>query len=190
MDLIRCTGCGQESPRGSRFCKRCGKNLSEENFVYGGNNAINNGFNQSKKSRNRIILILTVCVIALAAVITTGVLLLHLRKDRIMEERKEELKQELKRDWEFIDGDDDSYIVCILDFSENEIEYRVETGFAWMDTTLATFDYKVVSGNKIKVKRYGNEETFTIEFNDDKSMMTVRPALTSVDDVEYWFNFD
>lgn len=186
MELIRCTGCGQESPRGARFCKRCGKNLDEENFVYGGNN----GINQSKKSRNRIILILTICVIALAAVVTTGVLLLHLRKDGIMEKRKEELKQALKKDWEFIDGDEDSYVICILDFSENEIEYRVETGFSWMDSTLATFEYKVVSGDKIKVKRYGNEETFTIEFNDDKSMMTVRPALTSVDDVEYWFNFD
>lgn len=186
MELIKCTGCAQESPRGSRFCKRCGKNLSEENFVYGGNN----GINPSKQNRNAIILILTVCVIVLAAVITTGVVWSRFRRERRMEERKEELKQALKRDWEFIDGDEDSYIICILDFSDNEIEYRVETGFAWMDTTLATFDYKVVSGNKIKVKRYGNEEIFTIEFNDDKSMMTVRPALTSVDDVEYWFNFD
>ena len=55
----------------------------------------------------------------------------------------------------------------MLDFSEKEVEYRLETGYAWMDTSLATYDYKVISGNKIKVLRYGDDlETFSIEFND------------------------
>ena len=46
-------------------------------------------------------------------------------------------------------------------------------------------------GNKIKVNRFGNNwETVEIEFNDDKTMMTVTPALTSVDDEEQWFHID
>lgn len=60
-----------------------------------------------------------------------------------------------------------------------------------MNTTVATYDYKVISGNKIKVLRYGDDwETITIKFNDEKSVMTVSPALTSVDDSEIWVNID
>ncbi|MDE7114752.1 MAG: hypothetical protein K2O57_11360, partial [Acetatifactor sp.] len=67
----------------------------------------------------------------------------------------------------------------------------LETGYSWMNTTVANYDYKVVNKNTIKVLRYGNKwETITVEFNKDKTMMTVRPALTSVDSVEYWFNLD
>ena len=36
----------------------------------------------------------------------------------------------------------------------NEIDYRVETGYKWIDTKIATFEYKVISGNKIKVNTF------------------------------------
>lgn len=72
-----------------------------------------------------------------------------------------------------------------------EVEYRLETGYAWMDTSLATYDYKVISGNKIKVLRYGDDwETFSIEFNDEKTIMITTPALTSTDAREVWVNLD
>ena len=92
---------------------------------------------------------------------------------------------------EDIEGDNGSYILCILDFSDDEIEYKLETGYAFLNTTVATYKYNVVSGNKIKVNRFGDEwETFTVEFTDDKARMTVSPALTSIDDKEQWYNFD
>ena len=46
----------------------------------------------------------------------------------------------------------------------NEIDYRVKTGYKWIDTKIATFEYKVISGNKIKVNRFGyGWETINIE---------------------------
>ena len=80
--------------------------------------------------------------------------------------------------------------MCILDFSEDEIEYRVETGYFWLDTTIGTLEYKVIGGNTIKVKQYEKWKKITVKFNDDKTMMTLTPALTNVDDKEEWFNFD
>lgn len=124
-------------------------------------------------------------VIALAAVI--GILALFFIVNSI---QASNLKKELMRDWSTVEGDDGVYILCILDFSDDEIKYRVETGYAWMDTTIATYDYKVISGNKIKVLRYGDWKTISIEFNEDKTMMIVEPALTSIDNREYWFNLD
>lgn len=42
-----------------------------------------------------------------------------------------------------------------------------------------------------RYNRYNNEwQTVTVEFNEDKSMMTVKPALTSIDNEENWFNLD
>lgn len=95
----------------------------------------------------------------------------------------------MTREWQRVEGENGTYIICVLDFSEDEIEYRLETGYSWLDTTVDTYDYKVVSGNIIKVNIYGDEwETVTVEFSGDKDMITVSPALTSVDDEEVWFD--
>lgn len=59
------------------------------------------------------------------------------------------------------------------------------------DTTVATYDYKVISGNKMKVLRYGDDwETITVEFNDEKTVMITSPALTSTDAREIWVHLD
>ncbi len=59
-----------------------------------------------------------------------------------------------------------------------------------MDTSVATYEYKVISKNRVKIKQYGEWETITVKFNDDKSVMTVSPAITSIDDTEIWVNAD
>ena len=51
------------------------------------------------------------------------------------------------------------------------------------------------TGKSIEVYVYdGNIITATVnrrlKFNDDKTMMTITPALTSVDDEEQWFHLD
>lgn len=100
------------------------------------------------------------------------------------------LKKDLMRDWQNVEGDNDSYILSVLDFSEDKIKYRVETGYSWMDTTIGTYEYKVINGNTIKIKQFGKWEKITVKFNDDKTMMTLTPVLTSVADKEEWFNLD
>ena len=46
----------------------------------------------------------------------------------------------------------------------------------------------MISGNKLKID--GRDTVYTVEFNDDKTMMTITPALTSTDAYENWFHHD
>lgn len=161
-----CPNCGEVLPSDSLFCVKCGTKIEE---------------NQQVKKKNPKKKIGIVIGIALLFVIVGFV---------VNAIRISNLKKELMRDWENVKGEDGSYILCILDFSEDEIEYRIETGYSWLDTTIATLEYKVIGGNTIKVKLYGKWEKITVRFNEDKTMMTLTPALTSADDKEEWFNFD
>ena len=71
------------------------------------------------------------------------------------------------------------------------MEYRLETGYRWMDTSLGTYEWKPISGNKIKIKRFGDKfETFTVELNDDKDVLKISPAITSTDSSETWYHID
>ena len=59
----------------------------------------------------------------------------------------------------------------------------------WMDTTLFKGKYKVVSGKKVKIDSFGSGyQTYTVKFNDEKSVMTIIPAVTSADSSEKWYN--
>ncbi len=171
-----CPKCGEKLPSDSSFCVKCGTKIDEKEQS-GEQSNIAPSFLEKNKKKICLGLVAVVAV-ALVFFIVNAV-------------QASNLKKELMRDWQTVEGEDGSYIFCILDFSEDEIEYKLETGYAWMDMTVDTYEYKVISGNKIKVKMYGDDwETVTVKFNDDKSMMTVSPALTSVDDEEQWFNFD
>lgn len=173
---IVCPKCGEKLPKDSVFCVKCGAKIEEVQKDLT-TDSTKEGF--VRKNRKSIIVCIgVVLIIALIGFIINAV-------------QASSLKKELMRDWEDIEGDNGSYILCILDFSDDEIEYKLETGYAFLNTTVATYKYKVVSGNKIKVNRFGDEwETFTVEFTDDKARMTVSPALTSIDDKEQWYNFD
>lgn len=171
-----CPNCGEKLPDDSVFCIKCGTKIDGDKPCIQQAAKAPNSSHRNKK----IIILVLVIVIAIMLVLWIVNFVQALN-----------LKKELMRDWYNVEGEEGSYILCVLDFSDNEIEYRVETSFAWMDTTIATYDYKVVSGNKIKVLRYGDDwETITVEFSDDKRAMTVSPALTSVDKIEVWFNVD
>lgn len=171
---VICPKCGEKLSGDSFFCNKCGTKIDSSN----GNDT---STKQNVSKRNKKII-----GIGIAVILGIAIILFLINSVQVMN-----LKKELKRDWSSIEGEDGAYIICILDFSDDEIEYRIETGYAWMDTTIATFDYKVISGNKIKVSRHGNDwDTINVEFNEDKSMMIVKPGLTSIDSVEYWFNWD
>ena len=145
---------------------------------YDKNNIESRGENEKKNKKKIIIAAAAVVAAVLVFVIVNAV-------------QASNLKKELERDWCRVEGEEGAYILCVLDFSEDEIEYRLETGYAWMDTTVATYDYKVISGNKIKVLRYGDDwETIKVEFSDDKKAMVVSPSLTSTDNEEMWVNID
>ena len=105
----------------------------------------------------------------------------------MLEISKANLKKDLVRDWKALDES----IIKVLDISDDTIDYRLETGYAWMDTSVAKYDWKPVSGNQIEITRFGDhKEIFTIEFNKDKTALTISPAITSSDKKETWYYID
>lgn len=179
-----CWKCAEAIPDGSSLCPKCGANLTEDSndqtIVY----ASQKNFEQSGKSgvikkdvhfpKKSIIITVIFACIAIIIIIVTGV-------------AKSNLKKSLVKDW----YDVDDLIIKVLDINDIDMEYRLETGYSWMDTSLGTYEWKVVSGNKIKIKRFGDQfEIFTVELNDDRNVLTIMPAITSIDPSETWYHID
>lgn len=176
-----CMKCGEVIPDNSKVCPLCGADLEghdQQAVVYASQREIEGTSvdepNKKKRSKNMVLVLSGIAVLVVIVVAVLGI-------------QKSNLKKELQKDW----LDTDGTILKVLEFSDDEVEYRLETGYGWMDTTLFTEKYKVVSGNKIKVQMFGEDwETYTIEFNDDKTVMTISPAMTSADDSENWYYID
>ena len=176
-----CMRCGQAIPDNSKICPLCGADLErddQQSVVYASQKEIESisidNPNKKKMSKNMLLILSGVAVLSVIIMVVFGI-------------QKNNLKKELQKDW----LDTDGTILKVLEFSDDEVEYRLETGYGWLDTTLFTEKYKVVSGNKIKVQIFGeNWETYAIEFNDDKTVMTISPAMTSTDESENWYYID
>lgn len=163
-----CSKCGNPLPEGSNFCMNCGESVQQP---------LQPGFDvPTVKKKTNLPVILTisaVCFIFLAVGVWFGSLQIA----------KANLHKELMRDWSRVESSDGTYYTLELDFSEDTIEYNF-VGFYFEDT-IATFEYEVISGNQIRID--GRNQLYTIEFNDDHSMMIISPALTYSDSSEYWF---
>ncbi len=176
-----CMKCGQAIPDNSKICPLCGADLERDDqqvVVYASQKEIEStpgdNLNKKKLSKTMLLILSGIAVLVVIIVAVLGI-------------QKNNLKKELQKDW----LDTDGTILKVLEFSDDEVEYRLETGYGWMDTTLFTEKYKVVSGNKIKVQMFGEDwETYAIEFNDDKTVMTIYPAMTSTDESENWYYLD
>ena len=175
-----CLKCGELIPDESQVCPKCGENPREEinqgqaAIVYATPEAGSTSANTSvgKKSISKKAWIVMGAMIAVAALVFI-----------INSVQASNLKKILMKEW-YASSDS---IIQVLEFDDDEAEYRLETGYLWMDTTLFTEDYKVISGDTFKIQRFGDEwETYKVEFNDDKTIMTVSPAITSTDSTETW----
>lgn len=165
-----CSRCGTALPDDSDFCTSCGaKILKEVSIPEATETKPKIKFDGKKK---------TLAIVAVCIVFALGVWII------ISQISKSNLHKELMRDWSRVESSGGSYYTLELDFSEDEIEYIFDSFF--YDDTIATFDYKVISGNQIKID--ARDTIYTIEFNDDKTMMTITPALTSADSSENWFH--
>lgn len=166
-----CPKCGEKLPNASSFCTKCGTKIDELKKKEVKPNFLN-------KYKRKI-------VIGICGIVGIFVICFIVHSIQVSN-----LKKELLRDWYKVEGEGSSAIICVLDFSDKKVEYKLETGYSWMDTSVATYEYKVISKNRVKIKQYGEWETITVKFNDDKSVMTVSPAITSIDDTEIWVNAD
>lgn len=79
---------------------------------------------------------------------------------------------------------DDNYVV--LEFDDDDIEYRFESIYYYLNTTFFNGKFKVVSPHKIKIDRSGRGyKNYRIEMRNGN--FVIRPALTSTDYSEVWF---
>lgn len=178
-----CMKCGEAIPDGSEICPKCGANLkdemSEQTVVYASQKSedVTSDIttSQQKKSSKKVVGIVGACLCIVAVfLVVNGI-------------GKANLKKALVKEWYALEDS----IIKVLDIEDDKIEYRLETGYSWLDTSLGSYDWKVISGNKIKVNRFGDEyETYTIELNDDRNVLTISPAFTSTDDSETWYYID
>lgn len=127
------------------------------------------------KKKTVPVLIITAAVVAICA---AAVFLL------VTEKRKAELESDLIGTW-YAAGDS---ITKVLEIQDGEIEYRAETEFDWLNTTIGVYEWKAISGNKIKIKHDNDVSViYTVKFTDGKTIMTITPAVTSANPSEIWF---
>ena len=161
-----CSKCGNKIKKDSDFCGKCGKSINNKEQAL---KKINIYFIKDKR-----FFIPFLAILILTLLFTIGFNI-----------GKYNLSRELLRDWSRVEtGTSGSIYTIELDFSKNKIEYNFISTYSWLNNTLATYEYKIVSPNKIKIK----DETYTIKFGSSKTTMTITPALTSIDDSETWYN--
>jgi hypothetical protein len=187
-----CSTCKNEIEVVSDLCPTCGKQLFTLNQTPPNHNPSssvpidimneqsNTFFATNPKPKTNNGLVILIVLLLFGAMIygvfyTTGV---------------NSLKSQLLRDWSRIETSDtnsDVMFELMLDFDSDQYQYIFNGGFLY--DVISTDTYRVISPNKIIVNEgtiYESEHT--IEFDSDKEMMIVTPALTSTDSTEYWFN--
>lgn len=92
------------------------------------------------------------------------------------------------RNWERIEQSEngDSYYRLQLDFSDNDVDYNFKSFY--LSEKISTYDYQILNGKTIIfTSDYGYEQEIIVTFNDEETMMTFTPALTSSENEENWF---
>lgn len=162
-----CSACGTALPDDSEFCTNCGAKILR---------AVPASESEAKPRGTKK----NIAIIAACAVLVVGVWLI------VNQARKANLREQLMRDWSRVENSNGTYYTLELDFSDDSIEYNFDSYF--IDRTIETYSYEVISGNRIRID--DRDTLYTIEFNDDKTMMTITPAITSSDASENWFHHD
>lgn len=173
-----CLKCGEAIPEGSGSCPVCGTNpqvKADAQAVVYATQATDDALSKEPTKKRLPKALVIVSALALCAIV------IYLAASGIS---KAKLKEKLIREWRSIDGS----IIKVLDIDDNKIEYRLETGYRWLNTSLGSYEWKVVNSRQIKIKRWGDSyETYTIELNNTKNVLTVTPAITSTKPVEVWY---
>lgn len=186
--MMFCQKCGEAIPDDSEICPNCGVNLKSETedqtVIYASQSSMDTLESKNDQDKKKAILkIPKLAQIGIAAIVVCLVIFCG-----VTEMEKANLKKELSGEWKYVY---EEKIIKVLDFSDGQVEYRLETGYSWLDTTVTQGNYKVVGKNKIKMNITGDKyETYTIQFNDDKDVLTVTPAITNSDQEEVWYSLD
>ena len=144
MSLVKCKECGKEISDTAKLCPNCGVQIKQ-------------------KYNKRIKIIISVIILIVISIIG------------YREYQKQGLKKLLLKDWERIEtGDSGSIYTLELDFSETSIDYNFHSIYSWLDSTLKTYDYEIISSHQLEI----DNKKYEIEFNEEKTMMIITPSLT------------
>lgn len=105
-----CPNCGEKLPSDSSFCVKCGTKIDGEIQGVEQSSKAPSFFEKNKKKIG--LGVVAVVAVALMCFIINAV-------------QASNLKNELVRDWYKVEGEGGSSILCILDFSDDEIKYRL-----------------------------------------------------------------
>ena len=172
---MNCPGCGASLPQGTAKCPRCGMGITgvpEDNSAV---KTVPASVASSPTSRSNIGKAVIILVI-LAGLIAAALFISNNGK-------KEALRKQLAGEWDDIEDS----IIKVLEFKDKTVEYRLETGFRYLDRSLGDYEWEPVSGDTIRVKQFGSYRTFKVEFFVDGAVMTISPALTSTASSEDWY---
>lgn len=183
---MHCLKCGELAPEGSKYCPKCGalleNNIDEQDLavVCASQKVTNdtpNDLRGEAKTKKRVQLSKTAKIVIVIIVI----LIIGQLVSMVV------LAKNLVKTW-YQSSDS---VLQVMDIESGKMTYSLETGYVWMDMTLDTWRWYPISYNKIRVELLdGKWNTHTIEFNKDKNIMVVSPALTSIDDSETWVHID
>ena len=183
-----CVKCGAQIPDGANECPVCGKkeealHREEEKQATGELEVCASASaNTPQKKKKLLLLISSIAAVCLVAV---GIIL------GVQGAQKAKLKNELMRGWSRVEETSGgaTYYRLVLDFDEDTVDVNFEALLPGMNERLATLEYKVISGNKIKILDF--DEEFTIEFDKEHESFRITPALVDTDYYyEFWYNFD
>ena len=171
-----CYKCGNQLPEESEFCINCGSKVLKE--------TTETPFRQQTKmtGTKKKITIIAACLVAIIGACVIGKEI----KETKLERDKEKLQAQLMRDWQRVESGESTYYTLELDFSDDEVDYNFDSFY--IDETIATYKYTVISKNQFKIDR--GSTVYTVKFNKEKTMMTITPALTSSEDYENWYCHD
>lgn len=95
------------------------------------------------------------------------------------------LKKALQNDWALVEDTDD-FFIRVLSFTDKDVTFTFESRLAWLNNTIAIYEYTVVSPTKVKFETGEISKTLKIELSDDGNIMIVTPSLTDDKTSQTW----
>ncbi len=191
-----CIYCGQEIKNDSQFCKHCGKKIMEEPVQI-------QEQAQPEQESNKLLWLKV--LIPVIAILLTGALILGISPLFVPDATPsfsetpqttptptatpaptlspQDLREQLSKSWskaEHVGGYTFNYE---LKFSSDGVScnyYYLEKLYG-----LTGFDYEIISGNQIQ--RHYPDKVYTITFNEEKTVMTISPAISNAEKSENWY---
>ena len=180
-----CRKCGEQLPDGASICPVCNQPVMMPEAPLQHECAVEMGQQGQAQPGPKSGKKLAVMLSAAMALCLVAVLIVF----GIQTSQKAKLQEELLRGWSRVEqGNSGTYYELELDFGKKSVDYNFHSNLAWLDTTIATFDYRVVSGSKIEILDYHKE--FEIEINKERTCIKITPSLTDSNAYEFWYHFD